>query len=69
MAHDVRIETYGGPRNSLRALFELAEDSAAELGSYIGAGRVLVAVSGCHHTASCSSCRRIRARARCSSTR
>ena len=45
MPHDVRIETYDGPRHSLRALFELAEDSAAELDSYIGAGRVLVAVS------------------------
>ena len=45
MPHDVRIETYDGPRQSLRALFELAEDSAAELDSYIGAGRVLVAVS------------------------
>jgi len=30
-ADDVRIETYGGPRDDLRALFELAEDSAAEL--------------------------------------
>ena len=45
-ADDVRIETYGGPRDDLRALFELAEDSAAELDSYIEAGRVLVAVSG-----------------------
>ena len=45
MPRDVRIETYGGQRSSLRALFELAEDSAAELDSYIGAGRVLVAVS------------------------
>ena len=45
-ADDVRIEAYGGPRDSLRALFELAEDSAAELDSYIEAGRVLVAVSG-----------------------
>ena len=44
-ADDVRIETYGGPRDDLRALFELAEDSAAELDSYIDAGRVLVAVS------------------------
>ena len=43
---DVRIETYGGPRGRLRALFELAEDSAAELDSYIDAGRVLVAVAG-----------------------
>src|SRR5690349_24070535 len=45
-ADDVRIETYGGSRDSLRALFELAEDSAAELDSYIDAGRVLVARSG-----------------------
>src|SRR5690349_12756096 len=44
-ADDVRIETYGGPRDHLRTLFELAEDSAAELDSYIDAGRVLVAVS------------------------
>ena len=44
-ADDVRIETYGGPRDGLRPLFELAEDSAAELDSYIDAGRVLVAVS------------------------
>ena len=45
-ADDIRIEAYGGPRDSLRALFELAEDSAAELDSYIGDGRVLVAVTG-----------------------
>ncbi|HEX5297943.1 MAG TPA: GNAT family N-acetyltransferase [Streptosporangiaceae bacterium] len=45
-AGDIRIEVYGGPRDSLRALFELAEDSAAELDSYIGDGCVLVAVSG-----------------------
>src|SRR2546429_9134006 len=45
-ADDVRIETYGGARDNLRALFELADDSAAELDSYIEAGRVLVAVSG-----------------------
>src|SRR5690349_19700334 len=44
-ADDVRVETYGGPRDGLRPLFELAEDSAAELDSYIDAGRVLVAVS------------------------
>jgi GNAT superfamily N-acetyltransferase len=43
--HDLRIETYDGPRENLRSLFELAEDSAAELDSYIDAGRVLVAVS------------------------
>jgi GNAT superfamily N-acetyltransferase len=45
-ADDVRIETYSGPRVNLRPLFELAEDSAAELDSYIESGRVLVAVSG-----------------------
>jgi GNAT superfamily N-acetyltransferase len=45
MPHDLRIETYDGPRENLRSLFELAEDSAAELDSYIDAGRVLVAVS------------------------
>jgi GNAT superfamily N-acetyltransferase len=44
-ADDVRIEAYGGPRDRLRALFELAEDSATELDSYIDAGRVLVAVA------------------------
>jgi len=45
-ADDVRIETYSGPRDNLRRLFELAEDSAAELDSYIDAGQVLVARSG-----------------------
>ena len=44
-ADDVRIETYGGPRDDLRPLFELAEDSTAELDSYIDVGRVLVATS------------------------
>ena len=44
-ADDVRIEAYGGPRDRLRELFELAEDSAAELDSYIDAGQVLVAVA------------------------
>jgi GNAT superfamily N-acetyltransferase len=43
---DVDIETYAGPREDLRALFELAEDSAAELDSYLHSGQVLVAVSG-----------------------
>src|SRR5215469_7121621 len=46
MPLDVRIETYRGSRDKLRALFELAEDSTAELDSYINSGRVLVAVSG-----------------------
>jgi GNAT superfamily N-acetyltransferase len=45
-AGDIRIQTYRGSRDDLRPLFELAEDSAAELDSYIGAGRVLVAISG-----------------------
>ncbi|SNQ51726.1 hypothetical protein FRACA_80026 [Frankia canadensis] len=40
---DVRIETYTGPRRELRALFELAEDSPAELDGYLALGRVLVA--------------------------
>jgi GNAT superfamily N-acetyltransferase len=45
MPHDLRIEIYRGSRDDLRPLFELAEDSAAELDSYIEAGRVLVATS------------------------
>ncbi|MGH3420172.1 MAG: hypothetical protein ACRDOD_11375 [Streptosporangiaceae bacterium] len=36
-ADDVRIETYSGPRANLRRLFELAEDSVAELDSCIDA--------------------------------
>jgi hypothetical protein len=45
-ADDVRIETYSGSRVNLCPLFELAEDSAAELDSYIESGRILAAVSG-----------------------
>jgi YycE-like N-terminal domain len=45
-ADDVRIEPYAGPRNDLRSMFELAEDSPTELDSYLHAGRVLVARSG-----------------------
>ncbi len=45
MSNDVCIETYDGPRDALRPLFELAEDSAAELDSYINTGRALVATS------------------------
>jgi predicted N-acetyltransferase YhbS len=41
---DVRVEWYTGDRASLRELFALAEDSAAELESYLHTGRVLVAV-------------------------
>jgi len=39
----VRIDRYDGDRQALRALFEEAEDSAAQLDSYIGDGRVIVA--------------------------
>jgi ribosomal protein S18 acetylase RimI-like enzyme len=42
----IRIERHTGPRDGLRRLFELAEDSAAELDAYIGTGRVLVALDG-----------------------
>jgi ribosomal protein S18 acetylase RimI-like enzyme len=42
----VRIEQHAGPRDSLRSLFELAEDSSAQLNAYIDSGQVLVAVSG-----------------------
>lgn len=45
-AEVVRVETYDGPREELRGLFELAEDSAAELDSYLHAGRVLTATVG-----------------------
>ena len=41
----VRVERYEGDREALRPLFELAEDSPAQLDSYIGAGRVLVATT------------------------
>ena len=42
----VRIAVHVGPREELRALFSMAEDSDAELDSYIDAGGVLVAVAG-----------------------
>src|SRR5262249_43377211 len=42
----VTVEWYAGDRDALRPLFELAEDSAAELDSYLHSGRVLVARSG-----------------------
>ena len=41
----VRVERHTGPRSELRALFEEAEDSAAELDAYIDAGEVLVALT------------------------
>jgi ribosomal protein S18 acetylase RimI-like enzyme len=42
----LRVVEYAGARRDLRALFELAEDSAQELDAYIDAGRVLVALDG-----------------------
>ena len=43
---NVEIELFTGAHSELRNLFELAEDSASELDSYLDAGRVLVARSG-----------------------
>lgn len=43
---DVRVEPYTGSRARLRPLFALAEDSPAQLDSYLTAGRVLVARRG-----------------------
>jgi ribosomal protein S18 acetylase RimI-like enzyme len=42
----VSVDWYDGDRDALRPLFELAEDSAAELDCYLRSGRVLVARSG-----------------------
>ncbi|MEV4314801.1 GNAT family N-acetyltransferase [Actinocrispum sp. NPDC049592] len=42
---DVRIELYSGRRETLRPLFELAEDSPAQLDAYLHEGRVLVATA------------------------
>lgn len=42
----VRVELHDGPRARLRALFEEAEDSAAQLDGYIDDGEVLVAKAG-----------------------
>jgi ribosomal protein S18 acetylase RimI-like enzyme len=41
-----RIVEHGGSRAELRRLFELAEDSAQALDSYMNSGRVLVALDG-----------------------
>jgi ribosomal protein S18 acetylase RimI-like enzyme len=43
-ARPVHVELYTGERQWLRDLFELAEDSPAQLDSYLHEGRVLVAV-------------------------
>jgi GNAT superfamily N-acetyltransferase len=42
----IRVALHDGPRDGLRELFELAEDSATQLDSYMDRGRVLVAVDG-----------------------
>lgn len=39
----IYVERHTGPRDALRPLFELAEDSRTELDAYIDEGRVLVA--------------------------
>jgi ribosomal protein S18 acetylase RimI-like enzyme len=41
-----RVVEYQGPRDALRRLFELAEDSARALEAYIDEGRVLIALEG-----------------------
>jgi ribosomal protein S18 acetylase RimI-like enzyme len=42
----VRVERHTGPRGELRPLFAMAEDSTAQLDSYLDAGQVLVALAG-----------------------
>jgi GNAT superfamily N-acetyltransferase len=42
----VRVQLHDGPRDELRALFEEAEDSAAQLDAYMNDGEVLVAIAG-----------------------
>ena len=42
----ITVEEHPGPRSDLRALFELAEDSARALDAYLDEGRVLVARLG-----------------------
>jgi lactoylglutathione lyase len=43
---EVEVAVHAGPREELRPLFEVAEDSAAALDASMGAGAVLVARSG-----------------------
>ncbi len=45
-ATPIRVELHAGPRAELRSLFELAEDSPAQLEAYLGCGRVLIALEG-----------------------
>jgi GNAT superfamily N-acetyltransferase len=42
----VEVDWFTGPRADVRALFELADDSASQLDAYIELGRVLVARRG-----------------------
>ena len=42
----VHVDLHTGPRGELRRLFAMAEDSTAQLDSYLDAGQVLVAVAG-----------------------
>ena len=44
----VQLDWYDGDRAALRSLFEEAEDSRAQLDSYIDTGRVIVARAGPH---------------------
>jgi hypothetical protein len=44
-AEAVGVEPYAGARGGLRALFEEAADSSAQLDAYIDAGEVLVAIA------------------------
>jgi GNAT superfamily N-acetyltransferase len=46
LAVDIPVDWYDGPRDALRPLFELAEDSTTQLASYVDLGRVLVARRG-----------------------
>ena len=46
MESEIRVALYDGPREELRDLFELAEDSSAQLDAYLNLGRVLVAIDG-----------------------
>lgn len=43
---EVSVVLYDGPREALRPLFELAEDSPTQLDSYLADGQVLVALRG-----------------------
>jgi hypothetical protein len=46
MEPEIRVALHNGPREELRDLFELAEDSSTQLDAYLNLGRVLVALDG-----------------------